>query len=146
MCVKAPAAKFGRSNRLGRASSSRAASVPGRSFPVFYGSGNALSPANLINGIGICCLAEWGKDMTICGAHVCFCGRYWGQSLFALHMSACDPKRRYPARHWCANLRRAKRHPATLLRSKSRTLMGRLQTRRPKNPATISTTTTTPMM
>jgi hypothetical protein len=28
-CVKAPAAKVGRSNRLGRASSSRAASVPG---------------------------------------------------------------------------------------------------------------------
>jgi hypothetical protein len=29
MCVKAPVAKVGRSNRLGRASSSRAASVPG---------------------------------------------------------------------------------------------------------------------
>src|SRR5450759_2958379 len=28
LCVKAPAAKFGRSNRLGRASSSRAAGVP----------------------------------------------------------------------------------------------------------------------
>jgi len=50
MCVKAPAAKVGRSNRLGRASSSRAASVPGRSFPVFYGSDNALSSASLING------------------------------------------------------------------------------------------------
>jgi hypothetical protein len=32
MCVKAPVAKVGRSNRLGRASSSRAASVPGASL------------------------------------------------------------------------------------------------------------------
>jgi hypothetical protein len=32
MCVKAPKAKVGRSNRFGRASGSRAANVPGPAF------------------------------------------------------------------------------------------------------------------
>jgi hypothetical protein len=72
MCVKVPAAKVGRSNRLGRQSSSRAASVPSRSFPVFYGSGNALSSANLISGyrdLSFGGMSAFGgkADMSLCG-------------------------------------------------------------------------------
>src|SRR5450759_3287826 len=41
LCVKAPAAKFGRSNRLGRASNSRAEGVPGASSKIRRAAGRA---------------------------------------------------------------------------------------------------------